>query len=237
MKFNIIEEKIITSTNAVLKDLANNGAAHATVLTAEGQTNGKGRLGRGFYSPEKTGLYMSILLKEGIDEEPPLLTTLAAVCVMKAIKDLTGKNTQVKWVNDVLLNGKKICGILTQGSFKAKKLEYAIIGIGVNVSTDSFPEEIKNTAGSLGEAPQFCKELRDKILYHFSVEFKKMKNRDFLDFYRQNCVTIGREIKIISPGKEPIEALAKGVDDNAGLVVEYKDKTKGVVSSGEVSVR
>ena len=234
MDFKIVKKDVVVSTNTLLKELAKNGADHGTVLIADSQTGGKGRLGRSFYSPEKTGIYMSVLLRRDFGNNPTLVTTLASVCVMKAIEKLTGKKTQVKWVNDVLLDGKKVCGILTEGSFCGKELEYMIVGIGVNVNTCNFPDDIKDIAGSVGAEKD---RLVDEILYAFGEEFEKFHTLEYLDFYRNRCVSVGKNIKIISPEKEPVAAFSQGIDDNAGLIVKYPDGTIDVITSGEVSIR
>ncbi len=233
MNFNVIKKGTVTSTNTLLKQQAKD-LSHGTVMVADNQTEGRGRMGRSFYSPDETGVYMSILLKKDFGKNPTLVTTLTAVAVMKAIEKVTGKKAQVKWVNDILIDGKKVCGILTEGAFSGNELEYMIVGIGINASTVEFPDEIKEIAGSVN-----CDKERLflAVIDYFAIEFDNLESRDYLDFYRERCVTINKDIKIISPGKEPVEALAQGIDDNAGLIVKYPDGKTGVVSSGEVSVR
>lgn len=234
MYYKIIKKQEVTSTNTVLKEMAKNGAVHGTVLIADSQSGGRGRMGRSFYSPENTGIYMSVLLRKDFGDNPTLITTLAAVAVMKAIEKVTSEKPRVKWVNDVLLNGKKVCGILSEGSFSGKNIEYMIVGIGVNVDTAVFPEEIRDIAGSVNCEKQM---LIDEILTCFSKEFECFENRKYLDFYRERCISVGKNIKIISHGKEPVAAFSQGIDDNAGLIVKYPDGSTGVISSGEVSVR
>ncbi len=234
MKFNVIKKQEVTSTNTVLKEMAKNGACHGSVLIANSQTNGKGRLGRSFFSPENTGIYMSILLREGFGDNPTLVTTMTAVAVMKAIEKVTGKKTQVKWVNDVLLDNKKICGILTEGSFNGSELEYMIVGVGINVDTKAFPTDIEKIAGSVGGEKD---DLINAVLNEFSSEYSAFQNREYLNFYRDKCVTVNKNIKILSPNKEPVSAFCQGIDDNAGLIVKYSDETEAVITSGEVSVR
>lgn len=233
MEFNVIKKGTVTSTNTLLKQQAKL-LPHGTALVADSQTQGRGRLGRSFYSPDETGLYMSILLKKDFDANPTLVTTMTAVAVIKAIEKVTGKPAQVKWVNDILLNGKKVCGILTEGAFSGNELEYIIVGIGINVSTSEFPEEIKEIAGRVDCDKE---ELMTAVLDCFKAEFESLRSKKFLDFYRQRCVTLNKKIKILSPSKEPVEAFAQGIDDNAALVVKFPDSTVGTVSSGEVSVR
>ena len=237
MEYKLIKKGEVTSTNTVLKELAKAGEAEKTVVAADSQTMGRGRMGRSFYSPDKTGIYMSILLRESAGKNPTLLTTLAAVAVMKGIESATGKKTQVKWVNDVMLDGKKICGILTEGAFRGSELEYAVVGIGINVSTEDFPDEFKSRAGSLGEDSAVKEKIMTSVLDCFFDELKNMGSGKFLEFYRGRCETVGKNIKIISPNGNKREALAVGIDSNANLIVKYPDSTKGVLFSGEVSVR
>lgn len=237
MKFNVIKKDSVTSTNTLLKELAHSGAKDGTVIIANKQTAGKGRMGRSFYSPENTGIYLSVLLREPSLSEPTLLTTAAAVAVMKAIFDTTKKEPQVKWVNDILLNEKKVCGILTEGEFCKDKLIFAIVGIGINVSTQSFPDDIKQKAGSISVDSSLKDRLTQSLLFHLSQEFENADSREFLDYYRQRCITVGKNIKIISPGKEPKEAFAEGIDSSAALIVRYADGTAENLSSGEASIR
>lgn len=233
MEFVVARKGTVTSTNSIVKQCAKD-LPHGYVLVADCQTEGRGRLGRSFYSPDETGLYMSILLKKDFGSNPTLITTLTAVAVMKAIEKVTGKKPQVKWVNDILLEGKKVCGILTEGQFIADELAYMVVGVGVNVSTVDFPDEIKNIADSVT-----CdrEELLCAILNCFADEMNSLEKRSFLSFYRERCVTLNREIKIISPGKEPREAFAQGIDNDVALIVKYPDGTQGLISTGEVSVR
>lgn len=233
MEFNVIKKGTVTSTNTILKQGAKS-FSHGTVIVADCQTQGRGRLGRSFYSPDETGLYMSILLKNDFGKNPTLITTLTAVAVMKAVQRLTGKKAQVKWVNDILLDGKKVCGILTEGAFSGNELEYIIVGIGINASTTRFPDEIESIAGCVGCDKE---KLLAVVLDCFSDEFNNIESGAFLDFYRKRCITLDKEIKIISPGKESVEAFVQGIDNNAALIVKYPDGKTGIISSGEVSVR
>lgn len=155
-KFNFIIHKTVASTNIIARELAINGAESGTVVIAEEQTNGYGRNGKSFFSPYGTGIYMSIILnlkKEKKIFNSSFITTAAAMAVSKSIEEISNENTQIKWVNDVFINGKKVCGILTEGafSFEDGKLDYAVIGIGVNVNfpKDGFPKELNNIAASI----------------------------------------------------------------------------------------
>ena len=217
MEFKIIKKDIVTSTNGVLKKDAEKYES-GTVLCAKEQTHGKGRSGRSFYSPP-TGLYFSVLLK-GEQINPSVLTVLAAVAVMKGIRETYGIKTQVKWVNDIFYNGKKVCGILTEGAFEKGKLKHAIVGIGINISTEIFPDEIKNIAGSLGEKMNKNDELLSKILDHFSYEIQNFSDGKFLEFYKKNCLTLGRKVRLISADNSSVDGVASDIGNNAELIVK-----------------
>lgn len=237
MNYKLIKKNEVTSTNTVLKELAKSGEKEKTVLVANSQTMGRGRMGRSFYSPSDTGIYMSILLKESAGDNPTLLTTLAAVAVMKAVEISTGKIANVKWVNDIILDGKKVCGILTEGAYRGGELEYAVVGIGINVSTNDFPPECKNTAGSLNESDALKDKIMLSVIDCFFEELEKINSGEFIDFYSSRCETIGKNIKIISPNGDEREAFAVGIDSNANLIVRYPDMSQGILFSGEVSIR
>ena len=217
MEFKIIKKDVVTSTNDVLKKNAESYES-GTVLCAKEQTRGKGRSGHSFYSPP-TGLYFSVLLK-GEQINPSVLTVLAAVAVMKGIRETYGIKTQVKWVNDIFYNGKKVCGILTEGAFEKGKLKHAIVGIGINISTEIFPDEIKNIAGSLGENTNKNDELLSKILDHFSYEIQNFSDGKFLEFYKKNCLTLGRKVRLISADNSPVDGVASDIGSNAELIVK-----------------
>lgn len=217
MEFKIIKKDIVTSTNDVLKKDAEKYES-GTVLCAKEQTHGKGRSGRSFYSPP-TGLYFSVLLK-GEQINPSVLTVLSAVAVMKGIRETYGIKTQVKWVNDIFYEGKKVCGILTEGAFEKGKLKHAIVGIGINISTEIFPDEIKNIAGSLGENTNKNDELLIKILDNFSYEIQNFSDGKFLEFYKKNCLTLGRKVRLISTDNSPADGVAFDIGNNAELIVK-----------------
>ena len=148
---DIIEKDSVTSTNTELIEMAKNGAKEGTVLIASEQTAGKGRTGKSFYSPEGSGVYLSILLRPDFKPEDALfLTTIAAVATAKAIESVSDKEAKIKWVNDVYLDNKKVCGILTESALSSdmEKLDYAVVGIGINLCPPEggFPDDIKNIA-------------------------------------------------------------------------------------------
>ena len=153
-KIDIYTYKLVSSTNDVAKTLALNGAKHGTVIISEEQSVGKGRLGRVFYSPANTGIYMSIILRPNLTAmDSVLITTSASVAICNAIQKVTGIECQIKWINDIYLNNKKVGGILTEAStnFESGTIDYLILGIGLNFNKpkESFPKELETIASSL----------------------------------------------------------------------------------------
>lgn len=235
----------ISSTNTVLKQLAEDGAGEGLVLLAEEQTAGRGRMGRSFYSPSRSGLYMSILLRPGQSAAQALpLTACAAVAVAEAVEELTGIPAGIKWVNDVYAGERKICGILTEGSMDAGTgaLRYAVVGIGVNLfSPDGgFPEELKSIAGALyAEAPaqdlrcRLAASVLDRLLDYYAL----FPETPFYRGYRERSFLLGRQVSILSPGQAPVPADVLDVAPDFSLVVRLGDGSVRSLSSGEVSIR
>ncbi len=219
----------IDSTNHALKQMPD--APHGTVLLASQQTAGRGRMGRSFSSPH--GIYLSALL---IREEEPSrlmhLTAMTAVAVRRAILESCGIDTRIKWVNDLLLEGRKLCGILVEGN----ENRY-VIGIGINANTDlnDLPEDVRQMAATIA-----CDEekLLSALLRHLrSMDEGLLSERSaWMREYAENCVTVGRRVQVISAGNRS-EAMALDVDDMGALLVRYPDGREQAVLSGEVSVR
>lgn len=237
----------VTSTNTMAKNLANEHAPHGTVIIAHEQTEGRGRLGRSFYSPKGTGIYMSILLRPTINLEDSLqITTNTAVIVARAIDKLTGQNSKIKWVNDIYLDQKKVCGILTEASvnYELGMLDYAIVGIGINVSTSNFPESLQSIAGSLLQNrpshPPISSQLVAEIINQMAYLEHSLKNelsqKVFKKEYRERSLLIGNDI-YVHKGNDCIEAKALDIDDKARLIVQYKDESIEILNSGEVSIK
>ena len=226
------------STNTQCKLLAKKGAPHGTVVFARRQTAGRGRLGRTFISPDNAGLYCSVLIKEGIDmEHVGLVTPCAAVAAAKAVEKLSGLQAGIKWVNDIILNGKKVCGILTEASLP----DFIVIGIGINLRSvkHTFPEELLDIVTSIEDetGKAFTPEqMADVLLTELSGIVENMQEKDFLSEYRKRSCLIGREVNVFS-GNETYPALVTGIDDNAGLAVRLLSGEERVLRTGEVSVR
>lgn len=236
----------IDSTNSYLKRESHN-LPHGTVAVANRQTVGRGRLGREFHSPQDKGIYLSVLLKPEVEPVRAVnLTAYVAVAVCEAVERATGLRLDIKWTNDLLLNGKKVCGILTEMALEGEcgTLQYIVPGIGLNVNEKAvdFPQKIQNIAGSLAMAAG--KQLqRGKIAGEMINSLDQMYDAwrtgggDYLERYRAACITTGHEVQILRPGRDPKVAFAEEVDDEFGLIVRYPDGSRETVTSGEVSVR
>ena len=253
ISLGVLVEKKVDSTNNVLKQYAAQGEKRDLVLLAEEQSAGRGRRGRSFYSPEGVGLYLSLLLHpEAGPEEGTMLTTLTAAAAAKALETLSGEPVQIKWVNDVWMRGKKISGILTEGSASLEegKLEYVIVGIGINIyePPGGFPEEIREVAGAVFTDSIPRENLRNSLaaefLKNFMGYYQAFPARDYLEEYRKRSFIIGKRIRIIpsgasldagEEGRRP--ALALGIDSQCRLQVRYEDGTEELLSSGEISIR
>lgn len=227
------------STNSQVKALAEGGEDAGYVLIAKRQTAGRGRMGRSFYSPEGTGLYLSILLHPDLSRPFPLTVT-AAVAGVRAVESVCGVSLQIKWVNDLYLEGKKVCGILAEGAYDPQgHLSYAVCGVGFNLRTPEggFPEELKEIAGALCDGRDG--DLRPALAAAFLREFYTASHEDpasVIDFYRRRSLLLGKWIT--SPnGAFEGSAWVEAVDDLGRLVVRLSDGTKQALFGGEVSVR
>ncbi|MBQ3464119.1 MAG: biotin--[Clostridia bacterium] len=214
------------------------GEIEGSVFIAEVQNHGKGSRGRGWVSPRGTGIWHSILLKPDIPpSEVSQITLVAGLAVCKAI----GMDAKIKWPNDIVIGTKKVCGILTEMSAETDMVHYVVCGIGINVNTENFDAEIKHRATSMyiesGEK-QIRNDIIARELNYFEYYYKKFLEGGLgaiLDEYKENCVTIGRDVTVIYK-KENVTGKAVDIDENGALVVETADGTIRV-TSGEVSVR
>ena len=228
------------STNDALKAGAA-GLAAPFVLIADRQTGGRGRLGRGFYSPGGTGLYMSLLLRPRLDtEDLPLLTPAAAVAVAGAAEELFGVEAGIKWVNDLYVRGKKVCGILTESAIGPGGPEYAVVGIGVNVCPPEggWPEELAGVAGSLLDRwePDARERLAAGVLRRFFALLPELPGTGFSEDYRRRLLYVGEKVTVIRPDGAG-EALVLGADNRCGLRVRRPDGTEETLTGGEITLR
>ena len=245
---NMQNRKIIVlnetdSTNNLAKKLAADGAEHGTAVIADTQSSGRGRLGRSFVSPPGCGLYMSVIIRPDFGIScAPLITPCAACAAADAVEKLCGQAVGIKWVNDLYMNGRKICGILTESAVSADlgSLEYAVIGIGINVRSvrGIFDSTLARTATSVEDETgvqidrsRLCAE----ILSSLENCITELPNRGFLDAYRRREILTGHEISA-NTGSENITGTAVGIDDNANLAVRLADGRELTLVSGEANL-
>ena len=232
-----------TSTNDYAKALANEGAGENTLVIARNQTNGRGRTGKTFISKDG-GLYMSLILRPNLKPQDSLQITVAAAAAMsRAIMSVCDIQTQIKWVNDLYLNSKKVCGILTEGAICAEdaSLQYAILGIGLNVALPKggFDKEIKKIATSLYKKQEVESKIYSKIIAEFLCTFFEyyadLNRRNYMPYFREHLFLQGKKIEYEKNGVRFV-GMVIGVDDDARLLVEHKGKTEAL-STGEVQIK
>ena len=232
----------IDSTNLWIKRLAKEGAPEGTLALAEFQSAGRGRLGRSWEVPEGTSVMMSILLRPKFEPQyAPTLTLVMGMAVAKAVKNL-GFDVSIKWPNDVVVSHKKICGILTEMGVRDGKIDYAVIGVGINVNIKEFPEEMADKATSLyleadrefdrSQIPGLVMKAFEKYYEKFAAtcDLSGLK-----DEYESILANYNQPVRVLA--KEPYEGVARGITDSGELLVEKTDGTIAAVSAGEVSVR
>ena len=232
---------LLDSTNNRAKALAAAGAVHGTAVIADSQSGGKGRLGRSFFSPEHSGVYMTVILRpDCTPDKAGLLTSLAAVAAARAVEKVSGVDVKIKWVNDLYLNEKKICGILTEGGLglEAGRLEYAAVGIGINVNRMEFPPELREIATSVGNETGTSHDrnrLIAEILNELDSLYGDLETGVFLEESRRRSNVIGREVTVIEGGKKyPAKAL--DIDGQGRLIVETEEG-RTCLNYGEVSLK
>ena len=227
----------VDSTNNEARRMAERGDEAPALIIANSQSAGRGRMGRSFYSPSRTGLYMSLLLGARADiADNVRLTTAAAVAVCRSIDEICGKASGIKWVNDVYLDGRKICGILCESFSVSAGGRFAVVGIGLNLHTESFPKELADKAASLfpegdGRAV-FAASITDK-LYGF---YREPDAENIMEYYRGRSLVLGKKIIFTENGKA-VEGFAEDVDDFGGLGVRLRDGSLRRLSGGEISLR
>ena len=210
-------------------------------MIADSQSGGKGRLGRSFFSPEHAGIYLTVILRpDCAPDRAGLLTSLAAVAAARAVEKISGADVKIKWVNDLYLNGKKICGILTEGGLglEAGRLEYAVVGIGINVNRMEFPPELREIATSVGNETGTSPDrnrLIAEILNELDGLYGDLETGAFLEESRRRSNVIGREVTVIEGGRK---YPAKAVDiDGQGRLVIKTEEGRTCLNYGEVSLK
>lgn len=229
------------STNDALKRQLD--APHGTVLIARRQTGGRGRLGRQFLSP-LGGLYLSVLLRPQVPSDQLLhLTPMTAVAVRRAISDCCGVSAQIKWTNDLVFGGRKLCGILTELSCCEGSLQSVIVGVGINCNTDiaSLDPSVSSMATSLAQIVGHRVEeeaLASAVIFRLQQMDAALLTQKaaWMEEYAAACITVGRQVQILCGG-ERRQAYAEGIDENGGLLVRYENGETAAVTAGEVSVR
>lgn len=237
----------LPSTNRTAREMATEGAPDGTVIIAHEQSAGRGRLQRSFFSPGGTGLYMSLILRRDLPAAEALrLTPMAAVATADAIEGLIGRRVDIKWVNDIYLDGKKVCGILTEGSVDPTtgRMQYAVVGIGVNVTPPDgdFPLEIRHVAGAILSSGTDAEKMRDtlaeKILENMMSLLEDSDSKNVHKRYRSRLMLLGRSVMVhTADGSSSRPATALEVDEDYRLIVCYEDGTMEHLDSGEVSIR
>ncbi len=232
------------STNSQLRKLAENGAPQGTVVVADEQKAGRGRRGRNWVSAPGSGIYMSFLLRPPFSpDSASMLTLVAAMAVADGIYEVTGLDCDIKWPNDVIYEGHKLCGILTEMTTDMDSISYVIVGTGINVTDQSFPDDIKDTAASL---ETYCRGpvSRVKLIAAVLKDWENLYSRFLLTAdltylqadYQRRLINVGREVKVLSDSGDYV-GVSHGITNKGELIVETPDRKEHRITSGEVSVR
>lgn len=234
----------IDSTNTKAQELAEKGYPSGTLVVADKQESGKGRRGRSWVSPSGTGIFMTLMIKPDINpNNASMLTLVAALAVAKAITSVTGEEAMIKWPNDIVVNSKKVCGILTEMNAQFDYINHIVVGIGINVHNESFPEEISQMASSLmieagGKRFHRAQIIADTMSYFEQYYDTFLKTQDLSALVREYdelLVNRNKSVRVLDP-KEPFDGKAMGITPKGELIVDTWESRK-LVSSGEVSVR
>ncbi len=232
------------STNNRIRQLAVEGAAEGTLAVAEVQTMGRGRRGKQWSSPVGSGAWFSLLLRPDIPPaEASVLTLLGGLAVCRALEDISGMQPVIKWPNDILLNGKKLVGILTEMDCEMSQVHFVVLGIGINVNTKAFPPELEEVATSLflESGKTFSRKLvvqktMERLEEYYDIFLAAGGFAPLLDEYRRRCVTLGREVTVLE--EKSFLATALDVTPEGELLVRRSDTGEEmVIYSGEVSIR
>ena len=234
----------IDSTNTKAQELAEKGYPSGTLVVADKQESGKGRRGRSWVSPSGTGIFMTLMIKPDINpNNASMLTLVAALAVAKAITSVNSEEAMIKWPNDIVVNGKKVCGILTEMNAQFDYINHIVVGIGINVHNESFPEEISQMASSLmieagGKRFHRAQIIAETMSYFEQYYDTFLKTQDLSALVREYdelLVNRNKSVRVLDP-KEPFDGKAMGITPKGELIVDTWESRK-LVSSGEVSVR
>lgn len=234
---DVIYYPTIDSTNNECKRLLAQGKEGMFLVVADSQTAGRGRQGKAFVSPANTGIYFTLVMRPNTSlKNAVTTTTAAAVAVCMAVEALTGKVPKIKWVNDVYIDERKVCGILTEANtnFEDGTVDSIIIGIGINLKENSFPPELKDVVGFLDAEVN-----KNQLVAYIADKLAEINTGDynmFIDYYRTHSMVIGQKIKIIRSGEELI-GTAIAIDKRGGLEVEFENGERTVLRSGEITIR
>ena len=233
----------IASTNTTAKAMAEEGACEGTLVLADHQTSGRGRVGKSFYSPDGSGLYMSLVLRPRMSAGEALrITACAAVSTAEAIEEVTGIRAGIKWVNDLFVGDKKVCGILTEASFNIENggLDYAVLGVGINVfePKEGFGDLADIAGALLPYSEDSCiirSRLAAAVADRFLDRYESLTDEKLLDDYRKRLFVLNKQVYVIR-GDKQIPATVIDIDDRFRLAVKYADGTTELLDSGEISI-
>ena len=234
---------VTDSTNTQAKSLGEGDAPNGTLVVAGKQESGRGRRGRSFESPAGTGIFMTLLLRPEIEpQNASMLTLVSALAVAKGIEHMVDLPVQIKWPNDIVINGKKVCGILTEMSAQMDYVNYIVIGIGINVGNEEFPEEIKDVATSIYlesgkhvNRAMLIEKIWEEFEDYYELYEKTHDLSSLVKEYDSYLVNRGQKVRVLD-SKEPYEGKAMGITDRGELIVDTWEARR-LVSAGEVSVR
>lgn len=232
------------STNNRAKDSGEKGGFHGTLFIADKQNAGKGRRGRAWESPSGKSIYMTLLLRPEITpDKAPMLTLVMGLSVAEGVRRVSGVKAEIKWPNDIVINKKKVCGILTEMATEIECVHYVVIGVGINVNQQHFPEEIKematslyNETGNTYKRSELIAAVLEQFEKNYEVFLKAGDLSDVKEVYDSMLVNCGQEVKVLEPGNE-YRAVAEGINKAGELIVTLPDGQKKNVFAGEVSVR
>ena len=234
---------VTDSTNTQAKSLGEGDAPNGTLVVAGKQESGRGRRGRSFESPAGTGIFMTLLLRPEIEpQNASMLTLVSALAVAKGIEHMVDLPVQIKWPNDIVINGKKVCGILTEMSAQMDYVNYIVIGTGINVGNEEFPEEIKDVATSIYlesgkhvNRAMLIEKIWEEFEDYYELYEKTQDLSSLVKEYDSYLVNRGQKVRVLD-SKEPYEGKAMGITDRGELIVDTWEARR-LVSAGEVSVR